>query len=380
MHVATGYGNQTKLFVPRLKETLGHEMSITAFYGNQGGVLNINGIPVYPTAKHPYGQDIIGAHATHVGADVLITLMDIWVVQPENIGNIPWIPWFPIDHEPIPSNVVESLRKATKGITMSQFGQRMAEQAGFDTYYIPHGIDTKALSPMDQAEARAKLKLPADAFIVGMVAANKGYPPRKAFFQNIAAFAALKQKHPDAILYLHTDDGTHGGECVNLLDYVQVVGLTPGKDVFFCDQYMNTLGFDDEYMRAIYSAMDVHLLVSMGEGFGIPNVEAQSCGTPVIVGDWTAMSELCFSGWKVSKEEAEQEWSPFFRAFQWRGHPDAIAERLFAAYEVRGNQDYRNRARAGALRYDVDKIVEKYWKPTLEDIASKIQPKLQVMA
>jgi glycosyltransferase involved in cell wall biosynthesis len=368
---ATGYGNQTKLFTPRIKE-LGHTVSISAFYGLMGGVLNINGIPIYPCAKQPYGQDVIGAHAVNAGAEAIITLMDVWVVQTENI-TLPWFPWFPIDHEPIPANIAQSLSRATKGITMSHFGQKMAEQAGFETYYVPHGCDTKALKPMDQTEARKRLSIPEDAFVVGMVAANKGFPPRKAFFQQIAAFAALKKKHSDAILYIHTDDGTRGGgESVNLVDYCVVMGLVPGKDVFFCDQYINVIGFDDEYMKTIYNAMDVKMLVSLGEGFGIPILEAQACGTPVIVGDWTAMPELCFSGWKIDKSETEPVWNPFFKSFQWQAHTEAVAERLFMAYEVKGNQKYRSRARDGALAYDADKVTEKYWKPVLEDIEHKL--------
>ena len=54
---STGYGVQTRLFVPRIRK-LGHQMSITAFYGLQGGKVNFGNIPVYPVVKHPYGQDI----------------------------------------------------------------------------------------------------------------------------------------------------------------------------------------------------------------------------------------------------------------------------------------------------------------------------------
>jgi len=80
----TGYGNQTKVFVPRIKD-LGYPVSITAFYGLQGGRMWLNdGTVVYPVGNHPYGQDILGAHAMHSGANAIITLMDAWVVQPEN--------------------------------------------------------------------------------------------------------------------------------------------------------------------------------------------------------------------------------------------------------------------------------------------------------
>lgn len=39
----------------------------------------------------------------------------------------------------------------------------------------------------------------------------------------------------------------------------------------------------------------------LGEGFGIPIIEAQAAGCPVIVTDCTAMTELCLSGWLIEK-------------------------------------------------------------------------------
>lgn len=373
--VSTGYGNQTKLFVPRL-QAAGHQMSITAFFGLQGGRANLGEIPIYPTFRHPYGQDVMQAHAAQERADVVLSLLDIWVVGAQL--STPWYPWFPIDHEPMPANVLASLRRATKGITMSKFGQRMAEQVGVETYYVPHGVDTGKFQPVGVSREvlRKRLGLPVDAFVVGMVAANKGNPPRKAFFEQIAAFAALKQQHGDAVLYLHTDDGSHGGEVVNLLGYLARMGLRPGVDVFFVDQYMYGLGLPDEYMVDMYCALDVLSMVSMGEGFGIPLIEAQACGCPVITGEWTSMGELCFGGWKLSKSEAAPTYHDYFDAFQWTPSVGAIAERMLAAYEVRGNQEYRARARAGAARYDAERVTEKYWLPTLRDIESHLVPQL----
>lgn len=381
----TGYGVQTKLNVPAIK-SLGYEVAVTAFFGLQGGMTRMNdGTTIYPAAKHPYGQDIIGAHAVHFGANALITLMDAWVVQPDNIAGLAWFPWFPVDCEPMPAPVVKEVLKATKGITMSKFGRDMAEKAGLDVYYVPHCVDTKVFKPIDRNEARARLGLPKDKFIIGMVAANKGIPPRKSFFEQIAGFAVLHKEKPDTLLYLHTDDGMQGGETVNLVEYCQLFGLKvgyvdtmpldPTVDVAFVDQYQNVLGISDIYMVDVYNALDVLLMASMGEGFGIPLIEAQACGCPVITGDWTSMGELCFSGWKIRKDEAIMTYHPFFKAFQWRVLEGAVADRLFKAYEVRNNQDYRKRARDGAMAYDVDKVKEKYWKPVLADIEAHLENK-----
>jgi glycosyltransferase involved in cell wall biosynthesis len=345
-----------------------------------GGQIDVNGIRIYPNGKHPYGQDIIGASAMMDGANVIITLMDAWVVKPENIpASIAWHPYYPIDCEPLTRAVLEKVKLAKKGITMSKFGKAQAAAAGLDSYYVPHGVECNVFKPIDGA--RKRLGWPEDKFIVGMVAANKGNPPRKSFFEQITAFAALHKAHPDTMLYMHTDDGMHGGECVNLKGYCETLGLTTGYhrngtapecDVLFAEQYTYLLGLPDAYMVDVYNALDVMMMASMGEGFGIPLIEAQSCGCPVITGDWTSMSELCFGGYKIPKAEARQTWHPFFEAWQWSVDPQAMLSRLLAMYGMKGNQDYRKRARHGAEQYDADKVTEKYWKPVLADIEAHL--------
>ena len=99
---------------------------MTAFYGLNGGIVGspFDGIKVYPNGRHPYGQDVIGAHAIDAKADAIISLFDIWPMQPENIpSSIKWFPWFPIDSEPMPPQVLQKAMIAEKPITMSKFGK-----------------------------------------------------------------------------------------------------------------------------------------------------------------------------------------------------------------------------------------------------------------
>lgn len=303
--------------------------------------------------------------------------MDAWVIQPELLQSTKWVAWFPIDHEPMPMRVVDAVSKAYKRIVYSEFGVRMMNDKNLDCYYVPHGVDTKLFKPIDRAEARKRMSFPDDKFIVGMVAANKGYPPRKSFFENIAAFAVLHAKHKDTLLYLHTYNGANGVyESVNLVEYCQYQGLEVGKDVIFADQYAYMTGYPDEAMNDLYNAFDVHLLVSKGEGFGIPVLEAQASGCPVIVGDWTSMPELCFSGWKVAKKDAHPEWT-LMNSWQFTPHVGAIAEHLVSAYRQRDNEAIRKNARVGALAYDADTVTERYWKPVLDDIAKGLEDNKQ---
>ena len=303
------------------------------------------------------------------------------MIRPEeNIYQIPWIPWFPVDSEPLAPAIRVQVEKAELRIVFSKFAIETVNKAGLDCVYVPHGVDTKAFKPMtkdERGEARKWLGWPEDAFVVGMVAANKGTPSRKSFCAALEAFAKFRKKHTDAFLYLHTNKSENGeNNGVNLPELCAWLELGPDA-VRFCDQYTYLLGFPTSYMAKAYGAMDVHMLPSMGEGFGIPIVEAQACGTPVIVGDWTAMSELCFSGWKIPKEDAEPWWTPL-ATYQYRPHIGGIVNALERSYEGRGKEHLRKKARVGALDYDADLIAERYWKPVLEAVEESLKERTKL--
>lgn len=370
----SGYGNQTALMTPRLK-ALGHEVSITAFYGLEGSPLGWNGMTVYPRGGHAYGQDVIAAHQAHAKADITISLLDAWVFTPEaetwRKSGMRWVPWFPVDMEPVPPIIVDKCAKAFQPVVFSRWAEKQCRKAGLDVRYVPHGYDPALLTPGDQKAAREKLGLPQDAFVVGMVAANQGgVPSRKAYPQQVEAFAQLHAKHSDTVLYLHTRDGRHNENgAINLPELCEALGLVVGKDVRFCDQYYCSFGFPDEHMPLTYRAFDVLTNVSLGEGFGIPIMEAQACGTPVIVGDWTAMSELCFGGWKVERRDAQRTYTPL-ASYMFTPRVGAIADAMEAAYDARqSGVEWRD----GLSDFRVDNVVNTYWRPMLDEIAQRVE-------
>jgi len=367
MNALTGYGVQTKLFVPRIKERLGYDMAVFAYYGCEGSLMTVNGIPVYPKAIHPYGMDILRAHAMHFQADYVLSLMDTWVFQQANIAPIPWVAYFPVDHDPMPPKVRESIMLANQRIAMSKSGLKAANDMGMDAYYVPHAVDTNLYKMHDKLEARDKLKFPKDAFIVGTVAMNKGIPSRKNFHQMLEAFRNFKRRHTDAIYLLHSQMGTgqDGLGGVNIPELCQALGLQVGRDVFFCDQYLQMIGYGEEYMSLMYSSLDVHMLVSSGEGFGIPIIEAQACGCPVITGGWTAMPELVHSGRIIDKKDAEPIWTGI-ASYNYLPHIRAVELALEAEYK---NPSPRERARKAMVEnYDIEVVMEKHMIPTLQSI------------
>ena len=62
----------------------------------------------------------------------------------------------------------------------------------------------------------------------------------------------------------------------------------------------------DEGMANLYNCMDVFVLPTGGEGFGIPTVEAMACGVPICVTNYTTGYEL------IKSTDPENEKVPMF--------------------------------------------------------------------
>jgi FkbM family methyltransferase len=124
-------------------------------------------------------------------------------------------------------------------------------------------------------------------------------------------------------------------------------------------------------MVALYNSFDVLMNATRGEGFGIPILEAQACGVPVIVTDFSAMPELCFAGWKVGYTDREFTYQGSYQVLP---SVTDIADALEEAYQMNDEQraGMRAQARAGALTYDADLVTTEYWKPALEAIEARI--------
>lgn len=373
----TGYGVQVKHLITMFR-ALGHDAVVIAYYGIEGGIHVLeDGTKLYPKGYDPYGNDIADAHRQHAGADILMSLTDAWVLDPQAMGTR-WVPLFPVDHEPIPPAVINAVSQSFYPIVYSKFAADECRKAGLDAAYVPHAVDCSIYKPGDRAAARKAIGMPEDTFVVGMVAMNKGFPSRKCFPQLLEGFALFKRRTgADAVLYLHTQAGTQGElGGINLPAEIDDLGLTLGEDVLFCAPYANLIGFPDEYMVNAYNSMDVLLAATIGEGFGVPILEAQACDIPVIVGDWTAMPELCFAGWKIGKDEAFHWRNSPQRAWQWIPQPKAVAEYLEAAWSFAQDDACRHgdsaRARSGALAYDIPIVQEVYWRTILDDIADRL--------
>jgi glycosyltransferase involved in cell wall biosynthesis len=374
----TGYGTQSKQVIQRLVKD-GHKVAMLSNYGGEGvnSLIETGSglIPHYSRGMTQYSTDVMPLHHAHWKSEnaglpaFMVTLYDVWVLDNPALDSIPIASWTPIDHQPAPEKVLTWLRKPNvTPIAMSKFGKAMIEQAGIESEYIPHAIDTKIFKPTEllpEGKSGREFVGGEDKFVVGMNAANKGVSPnRKAFGENILAFSMFAQMHDDVVLYLHTDaSGSLGG--IKLQELILSCGIKEHQYAFV-DAYVLRNGISQETLATIYTAMDVLLATSYGEGFGIPTIEAQACGTPVIVSEFAASTELMGDGWLV-------EGQPLWDAPQssWFNTPrvPGIVDALEQAYQ-RG-QGTSEKAIEFASGYNADYVFNKYWKPALRVLGAK---------
>lgn len=376
----TGYGTQTKQAVERLHQD-GHAVAVNANYGLQGTKMMWEDIPIFPMGVDGYSNDTVRANfaswkSTNPGQPAhCIVLFDAWTMPKQMYKDVPLSVWAMVDHQPIPPAVLQVLQwDNITPIAVTRFGLEQMQRAGLaDAIYIPMAIDTdlyKATETFEGKTGRKIMGLPEDAFVVSCINANKasnaGGIHRKAWAENILAFSIFAQDKPDARLYLHTERyGNHNGLALDVL--VKACGLRPDQ-YSFVNQHAMHNGIPNEAMAAIYTATDVLLAPTLGEGFGLTLLEAQSTGTVAICNNFSAQPELLGDGWLT-------EGQPYWDGAQlaWFNTPNipSIVDALESAY-ARGRVR-SDKAREHAKQYDADLVFDQYWRPYLQDLADKKQ-------
>lgn len=311
---ATGYGKPTALWLPKLRD-MGYEIMATAFHGLEEKDTFFEGIPVVNVDDGKYGSTVLKDIARFNKVDAIITLMDVWVFDPIALKGMKVFHWFPVDTDPL-SLLDETFFKRSEGVpvSISQQGERLLREAGFKGFSIPYTYDQSLFYVDDARREKARKDQHLEGwFAVGI---NAAPVPRKAWAEQLAAFSRLQRNHPGEVVLLINTSADPSGE----------VKLPP-------DAFRWTGGMPDAEMADWYRMLDVLSACSYGEGFGLPILEAQACGTPVIVTDSAPVNEE--PGLLARKVACKPIWNDMYHAYWHKPSVAKLHEALEDAFAKR---------------------------------------------
>lgn len=331
----SGYGLQCRYLAEILVKN-GYKVYISAFGGVHENTLWTSPtgieIPIMSTGGRTYGNGVLAGNYHRAKADLLITLGDLWMMDPQQFAGLNVMPWCPLDCSPLGVMDKQWLDHVSKIcnlhlVAMSKFGQEQLREAGYDSVVLAHGTEfTPKIG--DGVRWRMNRQVPEKLFLIGKVGVNNE-DDRKAFVTTMLAFTEFARKHNDVGLYLHTE--AQAKKSPNLAYMAMQLGLVNDSrtKVIFCDEYLRaTDSYDQNYMSGVYNGIDVLDMTSKGEGFGCCTIDALACGTPVIGARNSATTEKISSGygWLIG---GQPEWTTHHNS--WWQTP-SVSE-LVRAYE-----------------------------------------------
>ena len=383
-HANSGYSIEMRDVLYRLVKD-GWPIAISAFYGVQGGPTEIaypshlnpalKGLTIkhYPAMSEAWGSDGMFFHGRDFKADAVFSMQDIWTLDPNFLSKIRFIPWLPIDKEPLPINVIQKLNFAYKIMCFSKFGQNELTKAGFSSTLIYEGTDCEIFKPRDKMEARKKLGVPPDVFLWSMVGANKENPPRKGYQEALEAFGMFYDEHPEAALLFHIQQRHPGGFPVR--EYANYLGF--GPRTYFIEDYKAMFMSTSDMIAQEYNACDALLHPSQTEGFGLGIIEAQASGKPVVIQRCQSQPELILEGKTGFSADTLYKRFTSDLSFVNTADPKSVYEQMEKTYKMLKEDEKKVETDCREWiveNFNVDTIVRERWIPELEKLQEELIP------
>lgn len=284
----TGFSVVTDNIVSRLEKWFDIFVLGINYYGDP----HDKKYPVFPASL---GGDVFGVNRLHgviqhVQPDVVCVLNDPWIIDEytstlRSFPNIKKIAYVPIDSPNVPGKFFRNFDVFDIIVAYTQFGkEEILKHVNNRVEVVYHGVEKDLFYPEDKKKSREFLGLPNDWFIVGSVNRNQ---PRKRLDLLFQAFHLFVNDKPDNVkLFYHGALKDVGWDLEQLAHYFGI----DDRFVITSRDITPFAGVKRNIMRHIYNSFDVFVSTTLGEGFGLTNLEASACGVPQIVPHWSALA------------------------------------------------------------------------------------------
>ncbi len=386
INARTGYGRMSREICERLVERYDDLL----YLGNEADILVWGAAKPFETRSgksiktvnftNPLGNrteatGIVKSFVAENKVEYLIAHWDVWVLPFLRDVNVPYAIYIPIDAE-LTQKWVNYMDGAHKVIAFSLFGYEQLKRFFHPSRiaYIPHGVSTDIFRPVDlPRSARTKLPtlgtVPEDCFLFVSTQANVG--ERKHMPLLLRTFKKFADGHPDAHFYMHTNALSEVPWGFDLPALVEQLGLS-GR-VHWPKFNPIVEPATDEELNVLYNLGDAYLTNSVGEGFGLPVLEAMAAGLPVIAPDNSSHRELVKGhGWLVKSIDPDEYvnypgYVPTLQSFPVPNQRDLLNCMEEAYYDGKKRKQYSRDARIFAQDYDWSQIMPR-WFRLLEEV------------
>jgi glycosyltransferase involved in cell wall biosynthesis len=302
----TGFGRVSGAILPRLKDNFDIVVLACNWHGDP--VKEQEDFRMYPAANRhqpaPFGEDRIREVVEKEKPDIVFSLNDPWIVSEQyrriedlhKKKDFKFVGYLTMDSYNWIGGIEQHINDWDGLVAFTEFGAYEFLKAGINrpVTVIPHGLDKELFYPMDKAEARKRLNLKDDIFIVFNGNRNQF---RKRIDITISGFANFAVDKPDAQLYLHMGLKDQGWQVLDLFAReMRKNGLDPNGRIILTAQTQGPPNVEVDMLNAIYNAVDVGVNTTKGGGWELVNFEHAACRVAQVVPNHTSCKEI-FEGY-----------------------------------------------------------------------------------
>lgn len=339
-HIGSGFGNYTRNILSRLYNTDKYELAELSCYRTPS-VPKTEPWKVYPVAvgtSHPLYNEYVSNDSNQFGQwrfefalldfkpHIVFDVRDFWNFTYQETSPLrPFYHWIIVptyDSSPPKIETINSFYNAdTIGFHTEWAKTDLISRLNYKSNNIgsvfSDSVDHNIFKPIGHSKKSHKNKygISDNCFVIGSVMRNQ---KRKLIPDLLKTFKRLcDSTEKELVLYLHTSypDGLAWDLpalllennisnrvlityiCKNCKKYFPSVFKGANINCKYCDQKSAVITsvrnpINENELCQIYNLFDVYVQYAICEGFGIPPVEAASCGVPVITINHEAMGEV----------------------------------------------------------------------------------------